>query len=428
MHVVNGTPEGRYVLLVTASARSSWPSALSRLATTGAAPIEVVRCVSLAEVKTRLDGGRPFSAVVLDASMPGADRDLADRAQQAGAVLVLVDDGRVERVWEATGAAAVLPLSFDRHQLLDALTTHAVAVRRVEATAPPEPIEPPATGPLFAVTGPGGTGASTVSIALAQAIADAGQRCVLADLRLDASLAMLHGTPDVAPGVPELLDACRVAMPDAASVIGLTFAVVDRGYDLLLGLRRHRDWTLVRRRATDAALGALRATYHCVVAEIDPDWEGVERTGAPEVEERNTLARSALAAAAVVLVVGRPGLAGIHALVRTVGAAIDEGAEPSRLVPVVNQAPRHPRARAEIQRAVADLSQPVLGRSGDLPPVVFVPHRRATEACHRDGKRLPAPIGQGLWRAVAAVTALVGDRPAPPLPQLVVPGSLGAST
>src|SRR3546814_2814274 len=69
---------------------------------------------------------------------------------------------------------------------------------------------------------------------------------------------MLHAARDVVPGVAELVEAHRSGSPGPHEVRDLTWEVGARGYRLLLGLRRHRDWTAIRPRAFDAALDGLR--------------------------------------------------------------------------------------------------------------------------------------------------------------------------
>ncbi len=92
---------------------------------------------------------------------------------------------------------------------------------------------------------------------------------LLADLALDADQAMLHDAGDVVPGVQELVEIHRNARPPAPTdPRSLAFAVTDRHYDLLLGLRRHRDWVTLRPAPFDAALDGLRRAYKAVVADV----------------------------------------------------------------------------------------------------------------------------------------------------------------
>lgn len=423
----------RYVALGLGHVRSDWFSELSRWATSAAVPVEFVKTVSVEEVRARLDSGRAFSALLVDARVPGLDRDLVDRSREAGCSVIVVDDGRVVRDWPALGVSAVLRDGFGRDDLLDVLEAHAVMIGRGDdlpgPAAPADNVVSAWRGRLVAVTGPGGTGASTVAMALAQALGDDprfAEMVVLADLALDADLAMLHDAREVVPGVQELVEAHRSAVLTPEEVRALTFAVTERRYHLLLGLRRHRDWTALRPRAFEAAVDGLRRAFRMVVCDVDPDVEGEDQCGSVDVEERNLMARTITARADVVLVVGAPGLKGLHSMVRIIGSLQGHGVEPARIVPVVDRAPRQPRARAEISKALAEL----VGRDHALAGPVFVPERRRLDEILRDGARLPDQLGAALTGAVHAVL----DRTEGPVaasepePVVVVPGELGSWT
>jgi len=203
-------------------------------------------------------------------------------------------------------------------------------------------------------------------------------------------------------------------------VLELLFGIDERGYRLLLGLRRHRDWATLRPRAFAAGLASLRRTHEAVVADVDGDVEGEAETGSAEVEERNLLARTVATAADVVLVVGGPTLKGLHGLVRTAQDLLAFGVPPERLLPVVNRAPRPPRLRRELTGAVAEL----LG--GRIAAVVLVPEHPRLEWALRDRLPLPAAV----VRPVAAASRAVLDRAGPrtmegPVAERVVAGTLG---
>ncbi|HEX2043772.1 MAG TPA: hypothetical protein VHF24_14160 [Acidimicrobiales bacterium] len=435
----------RFVVLGLAQARSAWFRNLGQWSTSGALPTEFLKCLSAEEVRARLASGRPYSALLVDAGLPGVDRDLLATARAAGCATLVVDDGRTGRDWAALGAAAVLGAAFDRHDLVDALTAHARPIARGEARsgalAGPAPPPGPAAWrcPVAAVTGPGGTGVSTAAIALAQALGDDvrhGGLVCLADLRLHAEQAMLHDARDVLPSIQELVEAHRSGQPSADEVRAQAFAVEERGYHLLLGLRQARFWPALRRRAFDATFDSLRRAYRVLVCDVDPELEGEREGGSIDVEERNVMARTAMAEADLVFAVGLPSMKGVHALVRVVVELLAFGVRPDRIVPVVNRAPRSPRARAALTATVADLAEPAVARATEaagfvgLPNPVFLPERRIDEAL-RDGTRLPPGLGAPLAGAFAAVRGR--GAPAPggageAGPERVRPGSLGRWT
>lgn len=421
---------GRYVLLGLARARSGWFGAVAGWATAAALPAEFVKCVSVEELRARLASGRVFSAVLVDGALPALDRDLVERALAAGVAVVVVDDGRHRRDWRALGASAVLPGSFDRQSLLDVLGRCARPVDRADGLpGDPEPSAPVRwRGSLVTVCGPGGTGASTTAIALAQGLADdirVGRSVVLADLRLHAEQAVLHDARDVVPGVQELVDAHRAGRPTADELRSFTYAVPERGYRLLLGLRQARQWPTLRPRAVEAAVDSLRVGFRIVVCDADADVEGEEDSGSADIEDRHILARTTARQADVVFVVGVPGMKGLHSLVRVLHDLRSFGVAPERLVPVVNRAPRSRRARAEIDRVLHTLLTPTNGRRA-LAGALFLPERRVDEAL-RDGTRLPHVLTAPLAGAYHAVREQAGGTFAPvDEPQPVRPRSLAA--
>jgi hypothetical protein len=418
----------RYVLLGLASARSAWFRDVAQWANSSSIPAEFVKCVSTEEVRARLASGRPFSALLVDSTVPSLDRDLVETAQQASCAAIVVDDRRGGRDWLALGANASLPAGFDRKSLLDTLGAHAVMISRVDRL-PDDGGAPDSPGawqaPLAAVCWSGGTGASTLAIALAQGLGDdvrARGAVVLADFALHAEQAMLHDARDTVPGVQELVEACRSGQPTQTDVRDLTYAINERGYSLLLGLRRSRAWATIRPRGFTAALEALRRSYSAVVADVDADVEGEDDGGSVDVEERHAMARTTLAAADVVAVVGSPGMKGLHSLVRVMAELVAFGVPRQRLLPVVNRAPRAPRSRALLAAAVAELVPGMVG-PGVADPL-FLPERRVDEAL-RDGARPPDSLCAPLVRAVAVTknrAETTSGRSSEPVQ--VVPGSI----
>jgi hypothetical protein len=424
----------RYVVLGLAQVRSSWFAEVGRWATSAMLPLEFVKAMSLEEVRVRLRSGRGHSALLVDDSVVGLDRDLVEVAREAGCAVVVVETGRGHRRTEQLGAAAVLPAGFGREDLLAALAQVATPIERhgLVATSTPDPTDAPGyRGHLVAVTGAGGTGRSTVAMGLAQGLARdvrwADVTC-LADLSLHAQQGLVHAAGDVVPGVSELVEAHRGGAPSAEAIRAVTWRLPERRYHLLLGLRRHRDWTAVRPHAFAAALDGLRRSFRMVVADVDADVEGERATGSVDVEDRNAIARATVQAADLVLVVGRPGVTGIHGLLRTVTDVLELGVEGRAVLPVCNRAPRRPAARAEIANAFGSLL--AAGADGHgVPSPVHLPERRSLETAVRDGVPLPASWVAPLARSVDAILARRPPRSAAPTAPIPVrPGSLGTWT
>ena len=425
----------RFRVLGLAHARSAWFRELSRWSTNAALPVEFVKCVAIEELRARLASGQAFSAVIVDGGLAGVDRDLVDLAREAGAAVFVVDDGRRRVDWTALGADLVLPESFDRAMVLSALVTRAPAIEAPDLEPGYRLAPPPAAwrGRLVAVTGPGGGGSSTVAMALAQGFGASSRHLglvALADLALHADLALLHDAGDVVPGLQELVEAHRTATPSVEQVRAHTFAVDGRGYDLVLGLRRHRDWPVLRPRAVQAAVDSLLRTYRLVVADVDGDLEGDDEVGSVDIEERNVLSRTAAARADLVLVVAPPTLSGMRRLVLQLDELHRFGVTGDRLLTVVTRAPRRARARAEIADAIGAL---VVGLdttlAGGLASPVFLPDRRGLDELHRAARPLPHSLVSPI---TAVVEALLDRAPVVPAgldalePTPVAVGSLGS--
>jgi MinD-like ATPase involved in chromosome partitioning or flagellar assembly len=404
----------RYVALGLARTRTAWFTEVARWSTSAALPLEFVKCLSVEEARARLTAGRRFSALIADGRLAGVDRDLLDLAAAHGCAVLVVDDPRVARDWAGLGAATTLPEDFTRDDLRTALDQHASPVSdpRASTRADGPVVRGGWRGSVVAVTGIGGVGTSTIAMAAAQGLArDPRNRdaVVLADLALDADLAVLHDTGEVVPGLPELVDAHRGGEPSLAEVERLTFAMPDRGYRLLLGLRRHRDWAAIRPSALRAALETLARSARLVVADVDPDVEGERACGSIDVEERNVIARTALGTADVVVVVTRPDAVGTYRLVRTIEALVDEGLSAARILPLVNRAPRSLRARAELTQAFARLAPHAIADGGIANPTYVAERKHLHRAIH-DAVPLPDALCRSVAAAIGAQLVHVGPR------------------
>lgn len=417
----------RYVLIGLAHPRSAWFKELSRWSNSASIAVEFLKCISAEEVRARLSSGRAHSALIVDASLGSFDRDLVGTATASGTPVIAVGDRRGARADLADlGVAATLGEGFGRDELLEVLRAHCRRITRGDLLPPSlaEAEVPIWKGRLVAVCGPGGTGASSAAIALAQGAAGDpryGGRVLLADLALRADQAMLHDAGELGPGLQELVEAHRLARPASDDVRRATFDVPRRGYRLLLGLRQPSAWAVLRPRAVDAALEGMRRSFQLVVADIDGDTDGEAETGSVDIEERNHLARLVATSADAVFAVGAPGLKGTHSLAGLLCRLVALGVGASRVVPVVNRGPRSPRAKAELAQALAGL----VGASVALASPVMLPER-SLETALRDG----SPVNAALVRPLVGALAAVLDRHADAAPpgatlEQVTPGELG---
>ena len=426
--------DDRWVVLGLAHPRAGWFSELARWSTAAAIPVDFVKCVSPDEVRARLTGGRAYSALLIGGDVGGLDRDLVDATRTTGAAVIVVDPP-ANREWGELGVNGLLPGSFERSDLMAVLTEYAPPINRVTPMLTDNPVEHTFEwrGHLLAVTGSGGTGASTVAMAAAQGLASDASNAgmvVLADLARNGEQAMLHDARDVVPGVQELAEAHRSGRLGSDEVRSMVFDAAGRGYHLLLGLRRRRDWTAIRPRAFEAALDGLRRSYRFVVADVDNDLEGEAETGSIDVEDRNLIARTTITQADLVVVVGTASTKGVHALCRELRAMRSFGVPTERLVPVINRAHRNPRRRAEIGLALDALLDRTDGLEGLRDPV-YLPDRRDLDDTIRDAVRLPSALTQPVHRFTTELVDTLGTRSASSVddePVAITPGSLGAWT
>ena len=421
----------RWIVLGLAHPRTSWFRELATWSTAAAVPVDFIKCMSADEARARLTGGRSYSALLVGSDASGLDRDLIDSTTSAGAAVIVVGSTQ-SRDWADLGVSGLLPPAFTRADLMAVLAEHAAPINRVREAAP-EPssadARPASKGHLVTVTGPGGSGTSTVAMALAQALGShpsTHATVVLADLARNGEQAMLHDAREVVPGVQELVDAHRVGRLSSDETRAMTFDAVGRGYHLLLGLRRPRDWTAIRPRAFEATLDGLQRSYRHVIADVDADIEGQSETGSLDIEDRNLFARTIIPRADVVVVTGMAGVKGLHSLTRTLRNLVGFGIPVERFLPVIVQAPRSPHRRSEI-RATLDALLTGDGLS-DLASPAYVPDRRDLEAALRDGVRLPDMLGATIRDRVDKLIERSGERSDPPTPEplAIVAGSLGS--
>ncbi len=424
----------RFIVLGVAPVRREWFRLVGKWANEAVLPVEFVKCISTEEVKSRLSSGRPFSALLVDASTVGLDRDLLDMANGLGCSPIIVDHGLVDRNWADLGARAILPDGFDASALRAVLDEHANVIHdvsTVRSTPNSGPSAETAGARVVAVCGAGGMGTSTIAMGLAQGLA---QRAgcaplVLTDMALRSNQAMLHDARDTVPGLLEFVESHRLGVPNHSETAATIHRFPERGYDLLLGLRHERDWVSIPARALSASWSTLVTRYHTVVCDVTGDFDGAVETGSSDIEDRNRLSRMAVHQADVTVVVGVPGAWGIHHLVRTILSLHEIGVPSDRLLPLINHAPRQPRARAGIASAIADLTSSRIADAADLASPIFVGPKRGLDELLRDGEPLPKSFSETPAGSVIAMLEHVSARATTaamePEPVAVAPGSLG---
>jgi hypothetical protein len=424
----------RYVLLGLGRARSPWFGSIALWTTSGAVPAEFHKCLSATHVRQRLSGLQPHSALIVEDGIAEVDRDLIESARRAHTPTFVIADTDRAQEWLELGAAAVLPPDLTPSLLLHTLAANAEIISATSVDDAGATIEhiTERQGRLIAVCGPGGTGASTVAIAVAQALGTdviEADHILLADFTRNSEQAMLHDSPDVTPSVEELVELHRHRRPTVEQIRELTFSVEERGYRLLLGQRRIGAWTAMPPTAIASAISGLRRTFRTVVTDITADFEGENEGGSLDVEERNALARLATAHADLVLVVGTGGFKGIHALTRTMRQIVNTGIDSERLIPVMARSSKRALDRIEITKAIGTLGkQGAPSMTWNAP--VFLPDR-PVESALRDGtrihKRIAEPLGATIHAMYSQLQSTQKSGATDAEPQPIVPGSLGSA-
>ena len=381
------------------SDRNGWPER----ARSWSDQFDITVCRSGEEIRAHMASSRPWAAFLLDGLHPAVDRDLLALAAKSGSPSVVVGDDAPAVDWLGLGAVAVLKPDFGRDDLASAISVHPAAQTSSSGTAP-----------VVTVMGPGGTGASTIAIALAQGLAGRWPAVLLADFARHAEQHVLHDLRRDGPSVGDLVEAHRTAAPDAATLRQLPEEIPNRGYRVLGGLRRALGWSSLRPRAVEATLNGLRASFDVVICDIDADLEGEAESGSFDIEERNILGRSAVAASSAVVVVGGPGVKGTHSMLRVLGEIWSHGVSPRRTIVVVNRGD---------EPALQKLSEALRRLAGEGRTLLFVPEAAVDEALLRSSP-LPESVVAPVTDAVFPLLDASVD-PGWTGPVRIAPGSLG---
>lgn len=410
-----------YIIAAVALPRSDWLSRVGRWASSGALPIELTRCLSTVELSTLMASGKRLSAVLIDPTVPGADRDLIDAAQQLQIPTIAVTTRRTQRDLTGIGIAHILAESFTAEDLIGVLGQHSTPIARGtprQMQLDVSLVGEPAAGALVSVVGSGGVGSSTIAMITAQTLAtdsspfgrklsqpdnSVSRSVALVDGALRGNLSMYHDVGDIIPGVSELVELHRMDEPDPEAIRSLLFDIPERNYSLLLGMRRPRDWSTMRAASTRAAIIGLTRCYDTVVVDHDDNFDGEPETGSLDVEERHVIARHTLMNAQAVICVGTTGMKGIYDLSWLIQELARLGVHPNAIVPVINYAPRRPALRASLVRTLTDATGVA------THPPIYVPYLHRME----DAQQSVAPLPHSRALHNALNRLLTTQRPVP---------------
>jgi hypothetical protein len=425
-----------FSLVAVAPPRTEWLTRLTAWANEGSLGVEVVRCISIEEMRARIGSMQRFSAALIDESSVGLDRDLLMASHENGSAPIVVSKGITRRDWESLGASGTITDPFDAEALLHVLRTYAEPTSQNELGHQPEPqpigiiqaagAPPTPLAPLVAVVGGGGTGTSTAAIALAQGFSSTFE-VTLVDASLDGSLALMLGSTELVPALQQLVEAHRLATPQPEDLRSFLHQCPNHPFTLVPGLRRHRDWTSLSTHAVRSAITSLRQTCQLLVADVDPDLEGEAETGSFDISDRNALSRIIITSADAVLVTGRPDLVGVSRLLRIVTDLIELGVAVDRIRVVVLLSGRSVLGPGEIRRGVDQL---IRERRPSLapPPTAFVELPKGLDGLMLDARPLPGSFAASLRSIVEPVLGSGWSTPATSDPLPIAPGSLGIAS
>lgn len=267
----------------------------------------VRRCVDVADLLAAAQTGQARAAIVA-VDLPGLDVEAVARLGRSGVLVAAI--GADEARCEALGIRRTLHIG----RIGD--IAHDVLVRPAGA--------PASHAPVVAVWGPtGAPGRSTVALALASAAAARGVDTVLVDA--DTYGGALGQLLSVLDDVSGLVAACRAANQGRAGEALDHLLAIDPALRLLTGLPRADMWPQVRESAFASVLDRVRGDTELVVVDIAAPLE----TGTGPGPARNQTALQVVAAADLVVVVGRPDPVGLARLVRGVQdlSAVAPGAQ-----------------------------------------------------------------------------------------------------
>lgn len=374
-----------HVVATLAHPRSPWPTTLARWVTSGAAPVELVTCLSAEELSVVIASGRRLSAVLLDGAnsrvRPELVADLRDHTVPIG-----VDAPGSVTDWDGLGVSTVLGAHFERGDLMALLERSDAGARGVDQRPSTTLTMVQRRASVVAVCGSGGAGSSVVSMAIAQGLADGARRSQSVDqprevLLIDGSRrahqALYHHTGDVLPGLMDLVARNHRRPLDGADLDELTHET-DRGYDLLLGAPTPRD---------AAALGPADLGSVLEIAVNHNDVVVVDHEGdLPLGHLSNALA----GLADVWVIVTGAGIKGLHDALRFAQEAKRSAVAPERVLVACNRVRRRDPARV---RFPIELSRMAASMGLDLPAGVVLPEVRL-EAVHHDATPVPRRLVQ----------------------------------
>ena len=434
-------PTERFVVLGLAGVRATWFADVARWATAATIPVDFVKVVSREEARARLASGRPFSALLVDAGLGALDRDLVDLAADRGCAVVAADDGRSGRSWERArrrrgpadpGSVPTTCSTRSGRRPTPRRATRPRSPTRRAAHRVGERSRAPRGGHRLGRGRPVDAGRRPGRPASPPTPATGGSSCW--PTWRSTPTRRCSTTPATwCPGVLELVEAHRDG--GAAAPRGASLVLLGRRSRLRPAARAAPPPRLDRAAPPRGRRRARRAAA-APTGSWSPTSTPTSRASSSAVRPTSRTATSSPARRSPRRTWSSSwGCRGSPGSTRSCGSSptcSTTGSRPSRIVPVVNRAPRSPSQRAEL---AAGARSPA-GRHGARCGRGFDPGVRARAAsarrgrsatqrhcrprsCRRRDRRGPGPPRPG------SPCAPGPSRPSPE-PVLVAPGSLGS--
>ncbi len=306
----------------------------------------------------------------------------------------------------------------------------------------PASTDPPVAR-VIAILGVGGSGSSTIAMAVAQSLAHS-SKVVLADLCAEADLSMYHDIDRALGGLGELMAMARKATPRISQIRSYCLPAVGRNYFLLPGLRRQEESALWSQKHLEELLNALMSEFDYVVCDLDGSYRSSKTRealgeGSTTLATEVTLSR----ADAIALVMGND-LRSVHGGLRIYHRLLGDIAPHLPLALCVNRVTRKPLARSgHSDLNLAKLTQEIASgfatgesrwsdaakQAPNEPTIIIVREERGLDNVHDAVRPLPPGLGAGVARWVEGLHGKVTSTPRQLEPRgiRIMPGDLSSS-
>lgn len=264
-------------------------------------------------------------------------------------------------------------------------------------------------GLAIGVLGVGGSGASTIAMAVAQSFAGE-HRVNLIDLVVEGSQRMYHDIDIVQPGVAEAIAGSRVMNVGDDYFERFKIPILERGYLLMLSISHQSQLEALRRRDLGEAVERIKRTSDITIFDLDPDfatepireWATITPTAPTEEVLREIDA---------VIIVVNEDYRSLHRGVNLGRRLIDEGFSTSQIAVINND--NHQSTPSSIRqiRKLPELLQEY-GAQRQKDKVVAVDPARSLHEDAPNGSRGPVYIDVPYSKEVAKIHEEVRPFPA----------------